>query len=471
MALKEILTHKIEGFRPRVAMLVQHFGGVVIDQVTIEQVIGGARGIPSLVTDISYLDPQEGIRFRGKTIPETFEALPKVKGSQYPTVESFWYFLLTGDVPTPAQVDEVVADWKLRQNVPSYVWDILRAMPRDSHPMVMLSTGILAMQKDSKFAAFYNSGKFNKKIAWEYVYEDAFDLVARIPIVAAFIYNLKYRNDVQVASDPKLDMGANFAHLIGQCEEYRDVARMYFALHADHESGNVSAHTTHLVHSALSDPYYAYSAGLNGLAGPLHGLANQEVLDWTLKFQEKYCNGVEPTKELITAALWDTLNAGQVIPGYGHAVLRKTDPRYISQREFCLATPGLKDDALFKVVSMIFEVAPGVLTQQGKAKNPWPNVDAQSGVIQRYYGVKEWDFYTVLFGVGRALGCMANITWDRALGYAIERPKSVTTPMLEQWAAEGGRKLVAPEVEAPKEAAMESLAASACCMNSSARKS
>jgi citrate synthase len=330
----------------------------------------------------------------------------------------------------------VVADWKLRQNVPSYVWDILRAMPRDSHPMVMLSTGILAMQKDSKFAAFYNSGKFNKKIAWEYVYEDAFDLVARIPIVAAFIYNLKYRNDVQVASDPKLDMGANFAHLIGQCEEYRDVARMYFALHADHESGNVSAHTTHLVHSALSDPYYAYSAGLNGLAGPLHGLANQEVLDWTLKFQEKYCNGVEPTKELITAALWDTLN-----------------------------------DALFKVVSMIFEVAPGVLTQQGKAKNPWPNVDAQSGVIQRYYGVKEWDFYTVLFGVGRALGCMANITWDRALGYAIERPKSVTTPMLEQWAAEGGRKLVAPEVEAPKEAAMESLAASACCMNSSARKS
>ncbi len=441
MALKDLLAQKIEECRPHIAMLVQHFGGVVIDQVTIDQVIGGSRDIRSLVTDISYLDPQEGIRFRGKTIPETFDVLPKAPGSQYPTVESFWYYLLTGDVPTPAQVDEVAADWKLRQNVPSYVWDILRAMPRDSHPMVMLSTAILSMQKDSKFAAFYRSGKFNKKIAWEYVYEDAFDLVARMPIVAAFIYNLKYRNDVQVASDPGLDMGANFAHLIGQCEEYKDVARMYFILHADHESGNVSAHATHLVHSALSDPYYAYSAGLNGLAGPLHGLANQEVLDWTLKFQEKYCDGVEPTKELITAALWDTLNAGQVIPGYGHAVLRKTDPRYMSQREFCLATPGLKEDPLFKVVSMIFEVAPGVLAEQGKAKNPWPNVDAQSGVIQWYYGVKEWDFYTVLFGVGRALGCMANITWDRGLGYAIERPKSVTIAMLERWAVEGGRKL------------------------------
>jgi citrate synthase len=441
MALKETLKQKIEAFRPRTTRLVKEFGKVVIDQVTIDQCIGGARDIRSLVTDISYLDPQEGIRFRGKTIPETFAALPKAPASDYPTVESFWYFLLTGDVPTQPQVDEVVAEWKTRQEVPEYVFTAIRALPRDSHPMVMLSVGILALQKDSKFAGFYNSGKFNKMTAWESVYEDASDLVARIPIIAAFIYNLKYRNDKQIAIDPKLDMGANFAHQIGQSEQYKDVARMYFILHSDHESGNVSAHTTHLVHSALSDPYYAYSAGLNGLAGPLHGLANQEVLDWTIKFQEKYCpNGVEPTKELVTKALWDTLNAGQVVPGYGHAVLRKTDPRYMSQREFCLKTPGLKDDPLFKLVAMIFETAPGVLTEHGKAKNPWPNVDAQSGVIQWYYGLREWDFYTVLFGVGRALGCMANITWDRGLGYAIERPKSVTTAMLEKWAEEGGRK-------------------------------
>ena len=261
--------------------LTKELGKIVIDQVTIDQAIGGARDIRCLVTDISYLDPQEGIRFRGNTIPETFAALPKAPGSTYPTVESFWFFLLTGDVPTQAQVDEVVAEWKKRQVVPSYVWDSIRALPRDSHPMVMLSVGLLAMQKDSKFKNFYNSGKFNKMTAWESVYEDASDIVARIPIVAAFIYNLKYRNDKQIAIDPKLDMGANFAHMIGQSDEYKDVARMYFILHSDHESGNVSAHTTHLVHSALSDPYYAYSAGLNGLAGPLHGLANQEVLQFT----------------------------------------------------------------------------------------------------------------------------------------------------------------------------------------------
>ncbi|MFA5515213.1 MAG: citrate (Si)-synthase [Desulfuromonadales bacterium] len=440
--LKEILATKIQEHRPRTTRLVKEFGEVKIGDVTISQAIGGARDIKALVTDISYLDPQEGIRFRGKTIPETFAALPKAPNSDYPTVESFWFFLLTGDVPTQKQVDEVVAEWKTRQIVPSYVWDAIRALPRDSHPMVMLSVGIMAMQKDSKFAAFYNSGKFNKMTAWESVYEDSSDIVARIPIIAAFIYNLKYRSDFQVGIDPKLDMGANFAHMIGQSEQYKDVARMYFILHSDHESGNVSAHTTHLVHSALSDPYYSYSAGLNGLAGPLHGLANQEVLDWTLQFQAKYCKDQEPTKELVTKALWDTLNAGQVVPGYGHAVLRKTDPRYMSQREFCLKTPGLKDDALFKLVSMIFETAPGVLMEHGKAKNPWPNVDAQSGVIQWYYGLREWDFYTVLFGVGRALGCMANITWDRGLGYAIERPKSVTTAMLEKWAEESKKQAV-----------------------------
>jgi citrate synthase len=216
--------------------------------------------------------------------------------------------------------------------------------------------------------------------------------------------------------------------MMGIDPPYDDVARMYFILHSDHESGNASAHTTHLVASTLSDAYYALSAGINALAGPLHGLANEEVLRWIQDVFDKL-GGKIPTKEDLTSFLWDTLNSGKVIPGYGHAVLRKTDPRYSSQREYCLK--HLPDDDLFKVVSTIYEVAPDILREQGKAKNPWPNVDAHSGVIQWYYGLTEYDFYTVLFGVGRAIGVLTNITWDRALGYAIERPKSVTTAMLE----------------------------------------
>jgi citrate synthase len=431
MSLKEVLAKKIEEHRPRTTRLLKEYGDVKVCDVTISQVIGGMRGIKSLVTDISYLDPYEGIRFRGLTIPETFEVLPKVPGSEYPYVEGFWWLLLTGDVPTMEQTLEVVEDWKKRSQVPQYVYDVLRTMPRDTHPMTMFSAAILSMQRESIFAKNYAAGKFNKMTCWEDMYEDANNLLAKLPTIAAYIYRMKYKGDTPIASNPDLDWGGNFAHMMGIGKPYDDVARMYFILHSDHESGNVSAHTTHLVASALSDAYYSLSAGINGLAGPLHGLANQEVLAWTQNFMEKL-GGKLPTKEELEKALWDTLNSGQVIPGYGHAVLRKTDPRYTAQREFCLKTEGLKDFPLFKLVSMIYEVAPKVLMEHGKAKNPWPNVDAQSGVIQWYYGVTEYDFYTVLFGVGRALGVLANITWDRALGYPIERPKSITTDMLEE---------------------------------------
>lgn len=429
--LKDALFQKIKEQRPRTQKLVKEFGDVKVGDVTIAQVIGGARGIRCLVTDISYLDPFEGIRFRGKTIPETFAALPKVPGCDYPYVESFWWFLLTGDVPTMEETLEVVEEFKKRRAVPQYVIDVLRALPRDAHPMCMFSAAILAMQRESVYVKRYNEG-MKKDDYWEPTYEDSTNLLAKLPSIAAYIYRMKYKADVHIPPDNDLDFGGNFAHQMGIGKPYDDVARMYFILHSDHESGNVSAHTGHLVASALSDVYYAWSAGINGLAGPLHGLANQEVLRWMMKFQQNL-GGKEPTEELVKEALWATLKAGQVIPGYGHAVLRKTDPRYTAQREFCVK--NLPDYPLFKIIDTIYKVAPGVLKEHGKTKNPYPNVDAHSGVVQWYYGLTEWDFYTVLFGVGRAIGVLANIVWDRALGYAIERPKSLTTKMLEDVAS------------------------------------
>jgi citrate synthase len=436
-ALKQKLRQKIEAFRPRTQKLTKELANVVIDKVNIGQAIGGARDVRCLVTDISYLDPLEGIRFRGKTIPETFAALPKVPGKEQPFVEGFFHFLLTGDIPTMRETQDVVEDWRSRSAVPQYVFDVLRAMPRDTHPMTMFSAAVLAMQRESLFAKRYGEGGLKKADMWDPMYEDAMNLLAKLPPIAAAIYRMKYKGDTLIPADAKLDWGGNFAHMMGVAAPYDEVARMYFILHSDHESGNVSAHTTHLVASALSDAYYALSAGLNGLAGPLHGLANQEVLGWIQNVMKKLNNKL-PTKEELEKFLWDTLNAGQVIPGYGHAVLRKTDPRYVAQNEY--AKKHLPNDPLFQLVNMIYEVAPGVLTKHGKTKNPWPNVDAHSGVIQWYYGVREWDFYTVLFGIGRAMGVLANIVWDRGLGYAIERPKSVTTEMLEKWAQEGGRK-------------------------------
>jgi len=388
------------------------------------------RGVKCLVTDISYLDPFEGIRFRGYTIPEVLGKLPKPPGVESPYVEGFIYLLLTGDLPTEKEVKEIAEEFTERRKVPSYVFDVINALPKDSHPMVMFSTALLSMQKESLFVQQYKAG-ISKMEYWDPTYEDAMNLLAKLPEIGAYIYRKKYRDTI-IPSDPKIDWGGNFAHMMGIDKPYDDLSRLYFILHSDHESGNVSAHTGHLVASALSDSYYAVSAMVNGLAGPLHGLANEEVLRWIQGVMDKM-GGKVPDKEEMKQFVWDTLNSGQVIPGYGHAVLRKTDPRYFAQREFCLK--HLPDDKIFQYVSTLYEVVPDILQEHGKAKNPWPNVDAQSGVIQWYYGVREYDFYTVLFGIGRSIGVLSNIVWDRALGYPIERPKSLTTAMLEDIAA------------------------------------
>ncbi len=426
--LKAKLGEKIESWRPRTVRLLKEYGDVVVGDVKISQIIGGMRGVKCLTTDISYLDPYEGIRFRGYTIPEVLEKLPKVPGGEMPYVEGFFHLLLTGEIPTDKEVAEVAEEFRERKDVPSYVFDVIRAMPKDSHPMAIFSAAVVAMQKESVFAKEYHQG-LNKMDYWKPTYEDALTLLSRLPQVAAFIYRWKYKDGDIIDPDPDLDMGGNFAHMMGIEKPYDDLARLYFILHSDHESGNVSAHTGHLVSSALSDVYYSISAMLDGLAGPLHGLANQEVLRWIQGVRDKM-GGKVPTEEEMKQFVWDTLNSGQVIPGFGHAVLRKTDPRYQAQREFSLK--HLPDDELFKYVDLLYKVVPPILQEHGKAKNPWPNVDAQSGVIQWYYGVREYDFYTVLFGVGRALGVCANIIWDRALGYPIERPKSITTDMMEE---------------------------------------
>lgn len=211
-------------------------------------------------------------------------------------------------------------------------------------------------------------------------------------------------------------------------DKFKDAIRLYLTLHADHEGGNVSAHTAHTVGSALSDPYYAWSAGNCGLAGPLHGLANQECLSW-LNATMKELDGKEPTVEVITEFAKKTLASGKVIPGFGHAVLRNTDPRYTLEHEF--AMKHLPNDPTFKLADACLKAIPPVLKASGKAKNPFPNVDALSGTILKFYGLHEADIYTVIFSVSRAIGVMSQMVWARLLGLAIERPNSVTIAFLE----------------------------------------
>lgn len=422
--LKAILTEKVPKEQERVKTFRKEYGSKVVGDVTVDMMYGGMRGIKGLVCETSVLDPEEGIRFRGYSIPECQKLLPKAKGGEEPLPEGLFWLLVTGDVPTEAQVKALSQEFANRAALPSHVVTMLNNFPTNLHPMSQLSCAVTALNSESKFAKAYSEGVHKSKY-WEYIYEDSIDLIAKLPVVAATIYRNTYHDGKGVgAIDTDKDWSANFSKMLGfDNHEFTELMRLYLTIHSDHEGGNVSAHTVHLVGSALSDPYLSFAAGMNGLAGPLHGLANQEVLVWLKKLQSEV--GADPSDEKLKEFIWKTLKSGQVVPGYGHAVLRKTDPRYTCQREF--AQKHLPNDSLFKLVSQVYKVVPPILIETGKVKNPWPNVDAHSGVLLQYYGLKEMNYYTVLFGVSRALGVLASLIWDRALGLPIERPKSMST--------------------------------------------
>jgi citrate synthase len=333
-------------------------------------------------------------------------------------------------LPSEDDANHLTSLWQRRSHVPNHVFATIEATPISTHPMTQFVIAIMALQTESSFSKRYAEG-MSKKDYWEATFDDAMDLIARLPRVAAYIYRRKYKNGEHIQPNGLLDWAGNFAHMMGyESEDFKELMRLYMTIHADHEGGNVSAHTTHLVGSALSDPYLSFAAGMNGLAGPLHGLANQEVIKWIFEMQEKLGTDL-PAKEQIAQYVQDTLNAGKVVPGYGHAVLRKTDPRFTAQMEF--GKKHMPEDKLCRTVWNIYETVPPILQSLGKIKNPWPNVDAHSGALLVHYGMVEYEFYTVLFGVSRALGVLASLCWDRALGMPLERPKSVTTESVKQW--------------------------------------
>ena len=428
--VKDRFKAKADAMAAEIKELLKENGNKKIGEVQLSQVYQGMRGMTGLVTETSLLDAQEGIRFRGYSIPELQQKLTKAPGGSEPLPEGLFYLMLVDELPTDDDVHHLTSTWQRRSHVPNHVFATIEALPVGAHPMTQFVVAVMALQTESQFSKRYAAG-MNKKDYWEAVFDDSMDLIARLPRVAAYIYRRKYKKGDHIQPNGLLDWAGNFAHMLGfEDESFKELMRLYMTIHADHEGGNVSAHTTHLVGSALSDPYLSYAAGMNGLAGPLHGLANQEVIKWIFEMRDELKTEL-PSKEQIENYVRKTLSEGKVVPGYGHAVLRKTDPRFTAQMEF--GKKHMPGDPLVQTVWNIYEAVPPILQSLGKIKNPWPNVDAHSGALLVHYGMMEYEFYTVLFAVSRALGVLASLCWDRALGQPIERPKSVTTDLVKRW--------------------------------------
>ncbi|MBT4753195.1 MAG: citrate (Si)-synthase [Candidatus Marinimicrobia bacterium] len=418
--LNQEIKRQIPVMQKEIKDLIATKGDQKISEVTVAQAFSGLRGIKAFVCDTSSVSADKGLIIRGMPLLDITHISP----------EEVFYLLLTSRLPNDAELSDLKSQYSEHLEVPDYVWNVLKEMPDDSHPMTLFNTAILAMQGESVFREKYDNG-MPKTEFWEAILEDGIRLLAKLPTLGAGIYRMRFNKGERIAPDSTKDWSGNFVHMTGLPDETGDfekLMKLYFMLHCDHEGGNVSAFASHTVASALSDPYYAVSAGLNGLAGPLHGLANQECLKFVLSVRDDF-NGV-PTENELREYCWNRLKSGRVIPGYGHAVLRCSDPRFTAFINF--GQSNIKNDEIFTIVDRLFNVVPDVLQEHGKAKNPWPNVDAASGSLLYYYGLKEFNFYTVLFSISRTMGMISQMVWERALGIPITRPKSVTTDWIKQ---------------------------------------
>ena len=416
--LQETLAEKIPLWQNDLKQVLDQNGDKVISSVTVSQAIKGMRGVKSLICDTSTVSADKGLIIRGHSILDITNILP----------EEAFYLLLTGDLPNKNQLSDLQNQLNEHRTVPDYVWNVLDSMPEKSHPMTMLSIAIQSMRAESIFVEKFNEGT-PKKDYWKWVLEDGLKLIGALPTIAAAIYRKQNQLNEKIDPDQNLDWGGNFAHMLGvnDSDDFKKLMRLYLMLHSDHEGGNVSAFSSLTVASSLSSPFLALGAGLNGLAGPLHGLANQECLKFVLEIRNHFSGN--PSKEDLKEYCWKRLNNGRVIPGYGHAVLRCPDPRFTAFMDF--GKNHINNDDVFDIVKALFDVVPPVLKEHGKAKNPWPNVDAASGSLLYYYGLKEFNYYTVLFSLSRAMGIISQIIINRALRIPITRPKSVTTDWLK----------------------------------------
>lgn len=243
-SLKERLSEIIPEKQAEVKAFKKEYGSKILGEVTVDQAYGGMRGIKGLIWEGSVLDSEEGIRFRGMTIPECQKALPAATPGGEPLPESLFWLLVTGEVPTKEQVDELSAEWAARSTVPQFVEDLIDNCPKTLHPMSQFSIAVNALQHDSKFAKAYTKG-IHKSKYWDPTYEDTMDLIAKLPNVAGRIYRNVYKNGKLPSIDPNKDYSYNFSKLLGyeQKKDFVELMRLYLTIHSDHEGGNVSAHT------------------------------------------------------------------------------------------------------------------------------------------------------------------------------------------------------------------------------------
>ncbi len=421
-ALRSILAEKIAAWRTENKHLIQTLGGNAVSEVTVKDLFRGMRGVPVVVCDTSRVDPEAGLFIRERPVNDLLHC----------SGEALFYLLCTGELPEAAVEQALREEIDRRSKLPDDIRKMIEDLPEDLHPMAQLSIATLMMQRESAFQAAYGRGVPRSEY-WESMLEDALNLLARLPVVAAGIYRRKLRGLDWIEPQAGLGFSINFARMLGLSSpdgHFEEFIRQFVVVHSDHEGANASVLTARITHSALTDVFAAASGAMNCLAGHLHGRANQESIQFILEIEQRF-DGI-PTEADLTAFIREQLDNKRIIPGFGHAVLRGPDPRYhaLSQfgRQLC------PDCAVFAIAGLLEKVVTSELKSRGKVQNPYPNIDGISGALLHYFGMTEHAFYTVMFSVAQSLGLCAQLVIESGLTAALFRPRSVTREQVRRLA-------------------------------------
>ena len=371
----------------------------VLCEVTENHLNTGLRGIPVGTCRTSFVTPSEGVHYCGYPIRELVDFSP----------EDIIYLLFNKELPNLEQSAQFKADLSSRATLPSGVEEVLKTLPKNGHPMDWLSIGIHAL------------GMCDTTENW---LDDALNLVARMPRLMGLIF--RYRegrtSDIPV-DDVSKSLVERFVETLDLANvdkaKMSKVVSTYLVLHMDHGGGNLSTFTGKSIASGKATVYSAMAGAMNALSGPLHGRANQSCLEFVLKV------GSSDEAE-VERFVRNELAEGRPVFGFGHAVLSVEDPRATAQFE--LGEKICPEDENFKIIKTLRKVAPRVLSENKKIRNPNANVDIASGALLHHVGLKDPTYYTTFFGWARVAGIGAQIVDERVnmrsgKGVPIYRPK------------------------------------------------
>jgi len=379
---------------------------MAIEPVTIteEQLETGLRGVPVGYCPTSKVDPDLGLYYAGYRIAEL----------AYKEPEEVIYLLLNRELPNAEQLQTFLDDFRKRAKLDPRVIEGLKTLPKEGHPMKWLIAGLNLM------------GMYAKNESYR---EEALNVSAQIPELVAAIFRIREGWGAPIASKPELGYMENFTHMLGAPktnQHFAKLIKVFDILHFDHGGGNLSTFVGKAVASGNEDMYGSLLSAMSGLAGPLHGMANQECLRFLKRTLAEIGN---PKDDVAVKAylqkLWDNK---EKLYGFGHAVLRVEDPRATVQYQ--LGEELCPENELFLMAKAMRNIGVEFLKQFPKVSNPYPNVDAVSGSLLTACGLENEDYYTVLFGLSRVVGIAIQIVYEReeargGKGTPIIRPKYI----------------------------------------------